>query len=851
MASPKLAKYRAKRDFAVTAEPGGDEAAPTSPKLRYVIQKHAATRLHYDLRLETDGVFKSWAVTRGPSLDPADKRLAVEVEDHPLDYGDFEGTIPKGQYGGGTVQLWDRGFWAPENGDPARALKQGELKFVLEGEKLHGSWVLVRLKDRERDKHRNWLLIKHRDDAARSHDEGDVLDETASVASGRAMDEIAEGKGRSPKPFIRKDAKAAIKKADAVWNSNLGDGAPMPEFVEPQLAHLVERPPRGANWVHEVKFDGYRMQMRIEGGRVTLRTRKGLDWTERFPEIAKAGEGLADGLLDGEIVALDDQGAPDFAALQAALSAKDASRLVFFVFDALFAEGDDLRSLPLGERKGRLQALLGALRGKTAQRLRFVEHFETGGDAVLRSACRMSLEGIVSKRLDAPYRSGRGDAWVKAKCRAGHEVVIGGWTTTGNAFRSLIVGVFREGTLVHLGRVGTGFGKDKLDRLLPALKAQAAKTSPFAGVGAPKAEANIHWVKPVLVAEIEYAGFTGDGLVRQASFKGLREDKPADEVAAETPAPTSEPLATPKPAKAVSSSNVVMGVTISHPDKPLWPDDGTGAPVTKLDLARYYEAVADWAMPHLKGRPCSIIRAVDGIEHEKFFQRHAGKGTSSLLEIVTVSGDRQPYLQIDRREGLAAVAQSAGIELHPWNCWPGEPDLPGRLVFDLDPSEGLGFDAVIDAAKAIKARLEALGLETFCKTTGGKGLHVVAPLTRDAKLDWPTAKAFAREVCARLAADEPERYLINMAKAKRGGKIFLDYLRNDRMSTAVAPLSPRGRPGAPVSMPLTWAQVKAGLDPKKYTLRTTPGLIGKSKAWEGYDAAARPLKEAVKALGKT
>ena len=850
MASPKLAKYRAKRDFTRTEEPSGDEAAPASAKLRYVIQKHAATRLHYDLRLETGGVFKSWAVTRGPSLDPADKRLAVEVEDHPLDYGDFEGTIPKGQYGGGAVQLWDRGFWAPENGDPAKALAKGELKFVLEGEKLHGSWVLVRLKDREHDKHHNWLLIKHRDDAARSHDETDVLDETASVASGRGMDEIAKGKGRAPKPFIRKDAKAATKKADAVWKSDRAHGEPMPDFVEPQLAHLVERPPSGANWVHEVKFDGYRMQMRIERGKVVLRTRKGLDWTERFPEIAKAGENFADGLIDGEIVALDDHGAPDFAALQAALSARDTARLVFFVFDALFAEDEDLRSLPLGARKTRLQALLGGLRGEAAQRLRFVEHFESGGDAVLRSACRMSLEGIVSKRLDAPYRSGRSDAWVKAKCRAGHEVVIGGWTTTGPAFRSLIVGVFRDDRLVHLGRVGSGFGQEKLERLLTALKAQAAETSPFTGAGAPKKAANVHWVKPVLVAEIEYAGFTGDGLVRQASFKGLREDKPASDVAAETPAPTTEPLATPKPANKVGGSNVVMGVTISHPDKPLWPDGGDGAPVTKLDLARYYEAVADWMMPHLKGRPCSIIRAVDGIEHPQFFQRHAGKGTSSLLELVTVSGDRQPYLQIDRKEGLAAVAQTAAVELHPWNCWPAEPELPGRLVFDLDPAEGLGFDDVIEAAKAIKARLEALGLETFCKTTGGKGLHVVTPLTHDAKLDWPTAKAFAREVCARLAADEPDRFLINMAKAKRGGKIFLDYLRNDRMSTAVAPLSPRGRPGAPVSMPLTWAQVKRGLDPKKYTLRTAPALIGKSAVWEGYDEAARPLRDAIGKLAK-
>ena len=848
MATTKLATYRAKRDFSRTAEPSGDAATPGAARLRFVIQKHAATRLHYDLRLEAGGVFKSWAVTRGPSLDPADKRLAVEVEDHPLDYGDFEGTIPKGQYGGGVVQLWDRGYWAPEDGaDPLKSLQKGELKFVLEGEKLHGGWVLVRLKERERDKPHNWLLIKHRDAAARSHEDEDVLDETRSVASGREMEAIAKGKGRAPKPFMR----GAARPADAVWNSDRPDGkSDIPDFVEPQLCKLVDRPPAGAGWVHEVKFDGYRMQMRIEAGRVSLRTRKGLDWTDRFPEIAAAGARLADGLIDGEIVALDHAGAPDFAALQAALSDRKTAPLVFFVFDALFADGRDLRAEPLSERKAALQALLGTLKGQAAQRLRYVEHFESGGEAVLRSACRLSLEGIVSKKLTAPYRSGRGEAWTKAKCRAGHEVVIGGWTTTDGAFRSLIVGAYRDGKLIHLGRVGTGFGQDKLDRLLPALQAHAAKSSPFVGPGAPRAAANVHWLEPALVAEIEYAGFTGDGLLRQASFKGLRADKPASEVTPETAAPATQPLAMPAPKPARTGSNVVMGVTLSHPDKALWPDGGDGAPVTKLELARYFEALGGRIMPHLEGRPCSIVRAPDGIEGERFFQRHAGKGTSSLLEVVTVSGDRQPYLQIDRVEGLAAVAQQGGLELHPWNCWPGEPDRPGRLVFDLDPAEGLGFEAVIEAAKAVRERLEALGLTTFCKTTGGKGLHVVTPLTHDPKLDWPQAKAFAREVCARIAADAPDRYLINMAKAKRDGKIFLDYLRNDRTATAVAPLSPRARPGATVSMPLTWSQVKIGLDPKRYTVRTAPALIGKSKAWDGYADAGRPLAAAIGRLGR-
>ncbi len=752
------------------------------------------------------------------------------------------------------MQLWDRGYWAPENGaDPLKALKKGELKFVLEGERLHGSWVLVRLKDRPRDRHHNWLLIKHRDDAATPGKGDAVLKDDRSVASGRGMDAIAHGKGKAPKPFIARKA----GKADAVWRSK-GGGAQMPEFVEPQLAKLVERPPSGAGWVHEVKFDGYRMQMRVEKGRVTLKTRKGLDWSDKFAEVADAGEALADGLIDGEIVALDKDGAPDFAALQAALSTDETQDLVFFVFDALFAEGEDLRAAPLSTRKQRLEALLKPLKGRAGQRIRYVDHFETGGDAVLQSACRMSLEGIVSKRLDAPYRPGHGDAWVKSKCRAGHEVVIGGWTTTGTAFRSLIVGVNRDGKLVHLGRVGTGYSRTKVDRLLPRLKKAAAKTSPFKGAGAPKGGPDVHWVKPILVAEIEYAGFTGDGLLRQASFKGLREDKPAADVEAEAPAPVDAPLAEPKPRKTAAKpalapagkgGNVVMGVTISHPDKALWLDDGAGRPVTKLELARYYEAIGAWMMPHIKGRPCSLVRIPDGIDGERFFQRHAGKGTSNLLELTTVTGDRQPYLQIDRVEGLAAVAQIGTAELHPWNCWPGEPERPGRLVFDLDPAPEVGFDKVVEGARELKGRLDALGLVSFCKTTGGKGLHVVTPLTRDPKLDWPAAKAFAREVCARLAADEPDAYLLTMAKKDRTGRIFLDYLRNDRMATAVAPFSPRARPGATVSMPLAWTQVRAGLDPKRFTIRTAPALIAKSDPWADYDAGARPLKDAIKRLG--
>jgi bifunctional non-homologous end joining protein LigD len=910
MSATKLAKYRGMRDFSKTAEPSGrDGAVVASDALRFVIQKHAASHLHFDLRLEHEGTFRSWAVPKGPSLDPKDRRMAMEVEDHPLDYGDFEGTIPKGQYGGGTVMLWDRGYWAPEKGfeNIGEALAKGELKFVMEGQRMHGGWVLVRLKSDGRDKKNAWLLIKHRDEGAAEDGAADPTDADRSVASHRTMAEIAAGEGAAASPFMT----ARAVPAGAVWNSAQTKGAAatgsdlvpgerlspqtssspglsgrprshphtvggfplgrpaqpgddeervgetvadLPDFIEPQLARSLDKPPAGSDWGHEIKFDGYRMQLRVASGRATLKSRKGLDWSAKFPEIVAAGAGLADGILDGEVVALDHTGAPDFAALQAAISDGETKNLVYFVFDQLFAGREDLRPLPLLERKARLEAHVAA----AANTIRYVDHFVTPGDAVLKSACRMGLEGVVSKKLDAPYRSGRSDSWSKSKCRQGHEVVIGGWTTTGEAFRSLIAGVYRDGVLVHVGRIGTGFGRDAVARLLPRLRALETEVSPFQGKTAPKRAAGVHWVRPELVAEIEYAGFTGDGAIRQAAFKGLREDKPAQEVEAETAAPAattdlSEPAPMTIPTRTVKShgSAPVMGVTITHADKALWPDAGDGRPVSKLELAHYFEAVGDWMLPHIKGRPCSMVRMPDGIAGaQNFFQRHAAKGQSALITEVTVAGEPKPYLQFDRVEALVAAAQTGALELHPWNCAPFEPERPGRLVFDLDPAPDVAFELVIDAAREVRDRLEDLGLISFCKTTGGKGLHVVTPLEAEG-IDWPTAKAFARDVCKAMATDAPDRYLITMAKAARTGRIFLDYLRNDRTATAVAPLSPRGRPGAPVSMPLTWRQVKKGLDPLAYTVRTVPGLIGDLAAWEDYADSARPLAAAIKRLGKS
>jgi len=778
------------------------------------------------------------------------------------------------------------------------ALEKGDLKFTLEGKRLTGSWVLVRIKnDRSGNKRTNWLLIKHRDQSSMPGEAQALLDLDSSVASGRSMRQIEAGNGKSPVPFML--ANQTVE-ANAVWHSDRDDktqsvlqAAPparaskstrhskaaalksLPTFIAPQLCKLVQRPPAASGWAHEVKFDGYRAQLRVERGAARIRTRSGLDWTEQFAAIAERAESLPDCILDGEVCALDRDHMPSFAELQTALSENQSQSLVFFAFDVLAADKADLRPLPLAERKARLKALLE--KADVGDSIRYVEHFESTADTVLLSACKMHLEGIVSKRLEASYVSGRSGDWTKAKCRAGHEVVLGGWTSESGQLRSLLAGVNRAGHLVYVGRIGTGYSAAVVSKLQPILQKLTRESSPFGGANAPKKENSIRWLKPTLVAEIEFAGWTAAGMIRQAAFKGLRRDKPAKDVVAEMPSsvPSDDDVPDVKlavkatrsrkrkaaPAATAGSKSsdgataaqmgaaVVMGVTLSKPDKVLWPDAGDDEPVSKLDLAHYYEAVGEWMLPHIVGIPCSLVRAPDGIGGEQFFQRHAMPGMSNLFNLVKVRGDKAPYVQIDRIEALAAVAQIGALEIHPWNCAPADPEVAGRLVFDLDPAPDVKFAAVIAAALEIRERLQAVGLESFCKTTGGKGLHVVTPLMggKDA-VAWPAAKNFAHIICAQMAQDSPRKYLDSMSKKDRVGRIFLDYLRNDRTSTAVAVLSSRARPGAPISMPIHWKAVKAGLNPAKFTVRTGAAILRKSRPWEEYLDASRSLAKAIREL---
>ncbi len=819
-----LETYNTKRDFTATPEPKGKAARKGGNS--YLIQKHAATRLHYDLRLELDGVLKSWAVTKGPSLDPSQKRLAVAVEDHPVAYGTFEGTIPKGEYGGGTVMLWDRGTWAPV-GDAHKGLAKGHLEFTLDGEKLRGLWHLVRIKGKPGEKRENWLLIKGEDDWARAPDAVDVQEEMPlSVSTGRTMDAIAtEAPGWSSK------AGGRLPKAKAAPRAKL------PDFVEPQLATLVSKPPQGDDWVHEIKFDGYRLQARIDGGRVTLLTRTGLDWTERFgPKVQAALASLRcdTALIDTELVVHGAGGASDFSALQQDLTEGRHDRFVLYAFDLLHLDGRDFRKSPLLERKGALKPLTD---GKV---LRFSEHFDDDGSLVLRHACRLSLEGVVSKRTDAAYRSGRGRSWLKSKCSARQEFVIGGFipSTAGPGLvAALLLGVQEDAGLRYVGKVGTGFSQAVSRDLFQRLRALEQDTPPFDKKLAADQRRGAVMVAPELVAEVEFRAWTADGHLRHAAFRGLREDKSAKEVGREHPAGAAPGKETVKanPRPIAPDPLPRPNVTLTHPDRIYWPDVG----VTKQGLADHYAEVWRQMGPHVVGRPLALLRCPEGINGQSFFQKHVWRGMHKAIRPVKDPKDPEPMVAIDDFDGMMALVQGAALEIHPWGSTLASWEKPDRIVMDLDPGEGVDWPDVVSAAHAVRERLQAAGLQAFVKTSGGKGLHVVAPLIP--KATWPTVRVFCKALASSMAADDPDHYVATISKARRTGRILIDWLRNQRGATAVAAWSSRARPGAPVSVPVTWEEL-GDIRPDGFTIPNLPDRLAQvPDPWAEFFDAAKPL----------
>jgi len=799
-----LEHYRQKRKFDRTPEPAGEARPRKNPHLAYVIQKHDASRLHYDFRLELDGVLKSWAIPKGPSTDPGDKRLAVHVEDHPIEYGGFEGIIPKGQYGGGTVMLWDRGWWEPD-GDADAGYAKGHLSFTLHGEKLRGSWSLVRLDaSRQRGKQESWLLIKGKDEAATPGAGTELIERrTASVASRREMAAIARAEER-------------------VWHSDGGGETAkkprakarrLPDAVKPMLATLVDAAPEGDDWLHEIKFDGYRILARRDRDEARLISRNGLDWTRKFPEIAQSAGAIAAGtMLDGEVVLMKPDGTTDFGGLQDAISRGDTGDLVYMAFDLLAERGMDLRDTPLEERKS---ALAGLVARTDDRRLRYSDHQVCHGPRIFAEACKLGLEGIVSKRRGGAYRAGRDLDWRKTKCDQRDEFVIVGFTEPAGArqgFGALLLGRHdAAGTLVYAGRVGTGFSRGFLASFEKRLAATVRKR-PTVALPKGLSVRGIHWVKPDLVAEIGFAQWTRDGVLRHARFVGLRDDKSPSEVS--------------------MPRQPTTGVRITHPDRVLFPAKG----ITKQGLADYYAAVADWILPYLIDRPLSMLRCPEGVGHECFFQKHLRAGVPKSLGTIEITEKHgtETYLLIRDLDGLLGLVQMGVIELHPWGSTARRLEQPDHLIFDLDPAEGLAWERVTEGALAVRDLLDALGLESFAKTSGGKGLHVVVPLAPE--IEWPRAKEFAHAVAAYLAKELPDNYTATLSKQARTGRIFIDYLRNGRGATAVAPYSVRARDGATVSVPVSWDEVKDGIRADRFTLTDVPQRLAglKTDPWAGF-----------------
>lgn len=836
----KLDEYQRKRDFERTPEPRGAARSATAG-WSFVVQKHDARRLHYDFRLELDGVLKSWAIPKGPSLDPAEKRLAVHTEDHPLEYGGFEGVIPAGEYGGGTVLLWDRGRWAPKGGDPRADYRRGRLTFDLEGERLQGRWHLVRSsRARRKGAKDEWLLIKARDAHARPGAGSSLVDEaTTSVETGLDLERIAARRAR-----VWSGTEGEVPRLDPATLPGARRGR-LPASVKPVLARLVERPPDGDDWVHELKLDGYRILARVDDGEVRLLTRAGHDWTARFPAVAGALGALPvdAALLDGEVVVLLPDGRTSFQALQNLLSSAPRPRgaLAYVVFDLLHQDGVDLRPAPLVERKRALAALLD---GAPAP-LRRSEHVAGQGGAFLERACAHGVEGVVSKRAQGPYRPGRQGDWLKVKCLARQELVIGGFTEPQGAregLGALIVGYHdAEGRLRHAGRVGTGFTAAVLRDLRARLEPLRRPTAPFAD-RVPRLKGT-RWVEPRLVCEVRFSEWTDEGLLRHPSFQGLREDKDPREVVREAPA-ASTPSSTPRPpVKRRGRVVEVAGVTISSPEKVLYPEVG----VTKEELAVYYARVGAWALPRLGRRPLTLVRCPGGCDKKCFYQKHGNKTIHADVPRVPVHGpDEEPYVWVEAMPQLLRLVQLNVLEFHVWGSSVRDVHRADTLVFDLDPDEGLPFSRVVEAAHEVRARLGELGLASFCKTTGGKGLHVVAPVAPT--LGWDDVKQFTKAFAEEFARRHPERYTSKITKVSRRGRVFIDYLRNQWDATAIGAYSARAKPGATVSVPVAWEEVTPALDPAAFTVRSVPHRLAALHAdpWAELDRARVPITDAMK-----
>ena len=819
-----LSEYNRKRDFQITAEPAGSAATGKrkASALSFVIQKHDARNLHYDFRLELDGVLLSWAVPKGPSLDPSQKRLAVHVEDHPLSYGSFEGSIPAGQYGAGDVIVWDRGVWQPHD-DPRKAYAAGKLKFTLLGEKLSGDWALVRTHLKGSGDKQQWLLIKEKDPQARPAADYDIV----KAQPDSVLSEASIG---APKPKAK--AKAKPKKVNTT----------LPEQLAPQLATLVDRAPEG-NWQYEIKFDGYRMLARIRDGEVRLFTRNGHDWTERLPRQAKALQALKlnDSWLDGEVVSLNGDGLPDFQALQNAFDIGRSLDIVYYLFDAPYLDGNDQRQAPVEQRRAVLKTALSASRSKL---LRFSEAFTANQRDIFESACDLALEGVIGKRLGSPYVSSRNTDWVKLKCRLRQEFVIIGYTRpkgSRSGFGALLLAVNDDTGLVYAGRVGTGFDQAALKHIYAQLTPLERKVSPLVKPLTSAQARGVHWVEPQLVGEVQFAEWTREGVVRQAAFVGLRTDKPAAQIIHEQPR-AAKSLKAPKTAK-------TSGVNITHPERVIDRQSGT----QKQQLAQFYASISEWLLPFLRHRPVSLLRAPEGVEGEQFFQKHSEHLAIPNIKHLDPALDpaHARLMEIDNARALLGAVQMGTIELHTWGATADKIETPDLFVLDLDPDPALPWKSMLEAAQLTLSVLDELGLETFVKTSGGKGLHLIVPLAR--RDGWDTVKAFAKAIAQFMTAQLPERFTATSGPKNRVGKIFIDYLRNARGASTVSAYSVRARTGLPVSVPVSRKELEGLRGAQQWTVANLHQRLESLNAdpWAGYANRQRITRKMWDRLGAT